>query len=336
MPDLPDQYALEQLSPISVAPRLVDLPYELSWDDLRPCLPGYTDRVRAEESYAKQGLHGGDSSRILTLHYRHQDGSERSPTVFVKESTEAPAAEAAKYRFLAAREIPTPELLQMFSRGGREILVLEFLTTIGIEPDDADELLALISRLNSVKSPPVDTFRPRAGLPVPEFHARVHAALEALAMDPAVQIGVDPGSWLSSYQGAGRAVVAMPGCLNHGELYFQQVGWSTAGGGRRLVMFDLETMALLPRFTDVAGILHGLSHRTGRDERELFSSYLQYLNQLTGAALDEVEAWHELLLVRVVRTFQSLPWLIQDGGQQKQFEAISGLNRDLGILGLLR
>lgn len=303
-----------QLSPVPVKARACPLPYGLTWDELRVCLPGFTAAAgaRAWVSHAIQGVHGERNSCILTLRYLSVDGSPRTQTLFFKQV--ADPTEAAKVRFLSSRGVPTPRLLQAVSRGRREVLVFEFLPTIGIEPGEADELVMLIARLNAVERPPLDLFQPGPGVPAAQFDARVEAALALLANDPAVPAAVESRSWFQTYKRVEEAVAEMPVTLNHGELYFQQVGWSAADSGRRLVMFDMETVALLPRFTDIAGVLNGLSAQTGREERELFAVYLHALRRHTGIMLDEFQARTDMRLVRIMRSFQSLPWLTELAG----------------------
>jgi hypothetical protein len=147
-------------------------------------------------------------------------------------------------------------------------------------------------------------------MPAAVFSARVKAALTSLATDPALPVEVDPESWFAAYRRTAAAVAALPTALNHGELYLQQVGWSHG----RLVMFDLETMGLRPRFTDIATTLAGLAAYSDRRERDLFAGYLDAMRHLTGVALDEAEAWNEVLLVRTVDAFQGLPWRLDNTG----------------------
>lgn len=104
-------------------------------------------------------------------------------------------------------------------------------------------------------------------------------------------------------------------------------------------MFDLATMALLPALTDVAGMLRPLSAQTGRDEHELFTSYLGSLNRRTGAPIEEHEAWHDLCLTRIVRSFESLPWVVAMNDHpdisETGSEVVELLQRDLDETGLL-
>jgi hypothetical protein len=228
--------------------------------------------------------------------------------------------------------------LHVVTRGGNEVIVLEFLATIGVEPGDADELLRLIARLNAIEHPG-HLFRPRSGAPVAQFDALVEVTLTGFAEDPATPVRVEPDSWLHAYKRAEQTAVALPLTLNHGELYFQQVGWSRTDGHRRLVMFDLETMATLPRFTDIANVLAELSAQTGRDQRELFATYLTVLRELTGVSLDEHQAWKDLQLIRTLTSFQSLPWLAKEAGHPEARETAASILRtlhdDLNALELL-
>ena len=70
-------------------------------------------------------------------------------------------------------------------------------------------------------------------------------------------------------------------------------------------------MGLRPRFTDIATTLAGLAAYSGRDERVLFAGYLEAVRGLTGVALDEAEAWNEVLPVRTVDAYQGLPWRLE-------------------------
>ena len=335
------RFAPALLSPMPIEPRVCPLPYGLTWDDLDLCLPGFVaarSGARAWRSHVKQGLHGGSTSCVLSLGYPHADGSWHTETVFVKQSAD-PAAEAAKYRFLESCDLPTPRLLHAVTRGGSEVIVLEFLPTIGVEPGEADTLLRLIARLNAIERPPRDLFQPRAGAPAAQFDELVEGALTALAGDPATPVRVDPDSWLCAYQRAKEAATVLPRTLNHGELYFQQVGWSQTGRHRRLVMFDLQTMARLPRFTDIANVLAGLAAQTGRKQRELFATYLATLRELAGVRLDEDQAWKDMQLVRTLTSYQSLPWLTQRAGHPQLSRTAAPtlltLHDDLNALGLL-
>jgi hypothetical protein len=314
-----DEFTPASLSPLPVEPLPGPLPYGLDWADIQQALPG-EDPARADgrmafASYAKQGLHGGDNSCIFTLRYPRLGGGTAARTVFIKHATEPAKREAAKYRFLAARRVPAPELLAAVERAGAEVVVLEFLSTIGIDcavAAEVDALLALVARLNAVRDPP-DIFAPPPGVPRAEFEARVRAALEEVAADGSLPGAVDARQWFDVYRRADAVAEASPRALNHGELFFQQVGWADRQGGRReLVLFDLETMSLRPRFCDVAGILPALAARAGRDERALFALYLDSLRGLGGADLPVEASFREARLVGIAGRFAALPWLVRE------------------------
>jgi hypothetical protein len=302
-----------RLSPVQIRARPCALPYGLAWSDLRECLPGFVTAIGARSwvAYEKQGLNGGATSCILTLGYPSTDGLERTETVFVKQAIDPTTAEAARYRFLERCGVAVPRLLTSTDTGHGEVIVLELLPTIGLLPTDADELLDLIACLNAVDRPPADLFTASAGMPVDLFDAKVRTALALLAEDPETDGVVDPHGWFDGYKSAELVTASLPVALTHGELAFQQLGRTQFG---RVVVFDLETMAVRPRFTDVAGILGELQAATGRDERDLFGHYLARYAALTGATLNLESGWRELLYVRVVSSIQALPWLLAMAG----------------------
>ena len=331
------RFAPANLSPVPIEPRPCALPYGLTWRDFGEFLPGFVraEGARAWVSHEIRGLHKGTNSCIVAVGYLDVDGAQLTQTVFCKRSEEPARAEAARYAFLTARGFPTPRLLYSAVRGGGEVVVLEFVPTVGVEPNDVDELIGLIARLNTLEAPPLEAFVLPPGMPAAEFSARVMAALTSLAAHPAVPVAVDPASWFAAYRRAAAAVEALPMALNHGELFLQQVGWSRG----RLVMFDLETMGLRPRFVDIATTLSGLAAYSGREERDLFAHYLEAVRDLTGVVVDEAEAWKEALLVRLVNAYQGLPWRIDNAGHpdiaKTPTDLALGLHDDLQTLGLL-
>nr|WP_269091173.1 phosphotransferase [Actinopolymorpha cephalotaxi] len=258
------------------------------------------------------------------MRYTDVVGESRDTTVFVTRAggeqagasglggVEAVVGEGARYEYLAGHGVPTPRLLAA-PRGGA-VVVLEFLPTVGIEPAEAGDLLSLIARVNAVDRPPLRLFEAGSGLPQARFDALVEAALCRLADDHRTTPPVEVDRWMRAYRLAAGQVATCPTALNHGELGFQQVGWSGAGDARTLVVFDLETMAIRPRFTDIATVLGSLAALTGLSEPDLFAEYLGALREFTGQHLDEARAWAELRTVRVVVAFESLPWLAEVAG----------------------
>lgn len=335
-----DEFAPANLSPLPIPPRPCALPGGLTWEHLQPCLPGFVAGGRpapkAFASHEKQGLHGGANSRILTLRYPSDQRQVRSQVVFVKHADLPSKWESEKYRIIAAAGVPTPRLLASVHGGSEETIVLEFLETIGIDfqrREEADDLVRLVARVNAV-SDPSEVFVPTPGAPQAEFEAGVHAALQELSHEPTLDLKVDVPRWFQAYRTAHELVEAMPLALNHGELYFQQVGWARRGDQRTLVIFDLESMARLPRLTDIAGILDALAARTGRDERELFALYLESFAALTGQQLPPEEAFRELRLVRLTGRCAALPWLLRDMQPRLAYTA-RRLHDDLTSLGLV-
>lgn len=301
----------EALSPVRTAPSEVRLPYGLTWADVGPCLPRF-DETKANEAralltYGKQGLSGGVTSCILSLEYPSEDRRRRTETVFIKQAALG-VDEAAKLDWLVAKGVSTPRLLKAVRREAAEILILEFLPRIGIDFQsevEVDELLRLVARVNAVGDTPV-CFEPHEGVSPLQFDGRVRDALAVLAAkDPSV----DPETWFESYRASEAAVTSVPTALNHGELYFQHVGWSARDDGQQLVLFDLATMSRRPRFTDIATILRPLALHSGNDELSLFDAYLDVLEELTGRRLKRGDAVRELRLVRTATRFHSLPWL---------------------------
>ena len=310
------------LSPLPKAPLACALPYDLAWDDLRPILPDFDERgsagALAFASHEKQGINGGSNSCILTIRYPTGENELRSETIFIKHTADPNRAEAQKYQFVASHAVPTPRLLAAIRRGGAEIILLEFLPTIGIDfrsTSEVNGMLHLVAQLNSIQNPP-DLLFPPPRDPSPEsnaaFDERVQGALTEMSRDPTLPVAINVPCWFDAYQIAQQASSSMPLAVNHNEFYFQQVGWAHRGATRQLVVFDLETMSLCPRFTDLTNVLYPLAVYTGRDQAELFGVYLDRLHQLNQLELGSDEALRELRLLRVTTSCWSLPWLVDE------------------------
>jgi hypothetical protein len=300
----------------------------LTWTDLGPCLPNYGSQGSAWTTYTKSGLHqGSDRNTLLTLHYRDTDGHAHQRTLFVKEIVDFDGREAARYRYLAERGVPVARLLAAVDRGDSEVIMLEFLPTIGIHRGDVDELLAATARLNAVTDAPQDVFSVRPGMDQAAFDALVVDALTKL--QPAYSV-VEPARWFNSYRRGMDTYQQLSRTLTHGELAPQQVGRTH---DRALVLFDLETAAERPRFTDVANVLRTLALLTGRAEPELFASYLHRLQETGGGALDPGQVWAELLITRLVVTVEALPWLVTLDKNPRAATCVQTISDDLAQLG---
>ena len=309
------------------------LPYDLTWADLQPILRDFDERgsaeARAFASHEKQGLNGGSNSCILTVRYPGRENQIRSETIFIKRSAEPEKAEAQKYQFLASQGVPTPRLLGVIRGGEAEIIFLEFLPTIGIDFRDVSEvnsLLHLVAQLNSIQNSPDLFNRAPRNESNAAFDGSVQVALTDMSRERALPVAIDVPRWFNAYQIAQEASDSMPLAVNHDEFYFQQVGWAQRGATRQLVIFDLETMCLRPRFTDIANVLYPMAVYTGRDQVDLFEVYLDRLHHLKQLELGIDEALRELRLLRVTTACHSLPWLVDEAKRPDTEDCRDGLS----------
>ncbi|WP_152365746.1 hypothetical protein [Microlunatus speluncae] len=313
-------------SPARQDPVPVELPWDLTWDDLRGRIPTLHRPIGAFRTHKIQGLHQTGRSQILTIRYAEQEGRLQNRTIFLKLTNPA-RPEIPKYRYLMSRHAPVAPPLGAATTAAGEILMLQFLPTIGTTPDQADDLLELIATINGISNPPANIFRPPPG--TSGYEDRIHQSLIALLPTPA-----EASRWLRAYRQAAEGARQMPLALNHNELSYQQVGWTAAPDDDhpRLVVFDLETMSLRPQYTDLAGMLPSIAAQTGRAEQELFNLYLEKLDQRTGETTDRRLGWSRMLTLRIVRTFESLPWLttmIDTAGIEAPEHAVARLGQDL-------
>ncbi len=161
---------------------------------------------------------------------------------------------------------------------GDHVLGFEFLDTIRIDftsSDEIAELLTLVATLNAVSPSALgESPSPPGGRPEAEFTASVETAL--MTARSAGLLSWAPlmiEDWLDLYRDAKRWAQEMPVAVTHGEMYFQQVG--RAGTGP-LVIFDLATVGLRPRFFDICSLTRGLTDRGG-DETALLECYMDAL-----------------------------------------------------------
>lgn len=301
------------LSPLAHEPFPVPLPFDLTWADLRPLLPDFDwmahATAQALERHTIQGLHGQGKSTILTLDYPARPDTRSTRTFFFKR--DLARKESARYRCLKSCGVPTPKIAGVIQKEAAEVLVLEFLPVIGIEfssRSEVDSLLHLVAEVNAMKDSPDLFLPPPSPLQAGNFGLRVVEALDRLACERPVY-SILPDRWMAAYEKSLVAAGRMPLALNHNEFSYQQVGWTEGSRTRRLVIFDLESMVITQRFTDIANIVYSLALYTGRDEYELFCVYLDHLGRLTGANLDPHQAFVELRWLRIKIMFESLPWL---------------------------
>lgn len=295
------------LSPILVPAHRVPLPFGLTWVDLSTVLPLYGSGGSAWRTHSKSGLHqGGQGNALLTVEYFDLDDQPRRRALFVKHIADPGRYEAPRYRYLALRGVPVARLLAAFERASAEVIVLEFLPQVGIRPEEADEMLAAAAAVNALTDTPDSIFSLSPGMDQAEFESLVSESLARLADDHQI---VEPTRWLEAYRRAAEACRDLPLALTHGEFAPQQVGRTD---DERLVVFDLETAARRPRFSDVASVLRTLSVYTGRTQPDLFETYLGQLAESGGTRLEVANVWSELLLTRVVVMVEALPWMTAD------------------------
>lgn len=316
----------DRLSPEQQDARSVELPWGLSWDQIRACIPECDRPLGAFATHKIRGLHHRGRSQVLTIRYQKSDRQQAEQTIFLKLINPM-RPEALKYRYLTACHAPIPQLIGTASTSAGEILILEFLPVIGTTAEQVDALLDLIASINAVDDPPPSIFTPPPG--DPEYDQRIRQTLTQL-----LPTANHVNTWFDAYKRAVARAAQLPITLNHNELSFQQVGWTTEKRNHRsqLVMFDLETMSLRPQYSDIAGMLPSLAAQTARTEQTLFSTYLTALDHRTGQTTDQHRAWRSMLLVRVVRTFEALPWLITmaDAPEVEAADAaVTRLGRDL-------
>ena len=279
---------------------------------------------------------------IVRLAYPVASGSTRWRTVFVKETLPGDR-EAAKYSSLAAHGVPVPQVLAaVLSSGGGEVIVLEFLPRIGVDFTSATEVMALLALVAAWNAVPVEGEPDRTTWALPpghderRFSSLVQEALDALrSSHPSVR----PCAWFQAYEAARDAAASMPVALNHGELYFQHVGWSVGGGRRALVPVDLATMGVRPRFGDIANVLGPLAAEAGRRELDVFADYLGFLAPSVGRVPNLAAAYREVRQIRVVGHVEALPWLLRSAGRSGAGRArlhrhVAAIGRDMAALGV--
>lgn len=338
-----NQFSPANLSPLPISPVPCALPFGLAWRDLAPCLVGWNGREDDNyslQSYEKQGLHKGGNSCIVTLRYTDGDHTQRETTVFIKHSNEIYSAEAARYVFLASKGVPVPRLLATSQREEHEVIVTEFLPTIGIDLASASHITALLELLAHVNATPasISHFQLPPGRPHDAFNASVRAALVDLS---GMFSDVDAEPWFAAYKTVCEIVSSLPTALTHGEFSYQQVGWAQRGKTRVLVVFDLATMAHRPRFFDIASLLPSLAKGSARRETEVLDIYLRSLRRFGSVVQEsEREVLHEVRLTRTYTAIQSLPWLVHGAQHTSDYDfthilasTVHSLRSDLMDLG---
>ena len=285
-----------------LSPRPAPLPFDLTWTDLEDALLEGAIGDSAVVSHVRRGQHqGGHPSVAMTLSYNTPSGHRGQTTLFFKLNPDD-SREAERYRFLTDHGIPVPHLAACVERDSEEVLGIQFLPSIGIGPTDVDEILRSIAALNSLTDVPDVIGNTPPGLPQAQFEQLLRQALDEVGTTHPKHVTT---TWLTTYR---RAVVLyqdLPTALTHGELAPQHFGTTENGS---LVMFDLATVGLRPRFADIANLFATLAHLADRDERSILGDYLTYLARGSSAAILDEQTWAELELTRFVQAVEALPW----------------------------
>jgi hypothetical protein len=202
-----------------------------------------------------------------TFHYRTGTGAEGRVPVFVKRYCDPGPAEAQHYRSLAALGAPLPALYAVREDGeGREILFLESLHAAEPEdrlledPKSVRAFLSTVAHFNAI-TPSAEY---AAGLAVRDIRyllgEKAQTALDRLRQHAwSGELGDQTKSFCSGARIARLQAIAyeliipildMPTGLIVGDFHPHHTGWRPESG--ELLIFDLELVAIGPRFTDVA------------------------------------------------------------------------------------
>ena len=106
-------------------------------------------------------------------------------------------------------------------------------------------------------------------------------------------------------------------------------------------IFDLATVGVRPRFSDLCSLVSGIARECALDEIDVIADYLAQLT-LAGASAPGVhEGLRELRRLRVLNCCQSLPWLVRSLddphlGLEAVADKVETMRRDLGGLGVVR
>ena len=323
----------------------MELPFGLTWEDISRTV-GDVDgdrlsKCRAVERYELQGLRDRSRSVVMSLTYPTFDGATNID-VFVKRSP-ASSREADRHAQLDAAGVPVSRLLfDVEASDGDHVLGFEFLDTIGIDFDSSKEITELLTLMATLNAVPASALggSPNAppGRPETEFTATVERALMTVQSTGLLRwAALEVSEWLDLYENATRWATSMPAAVIHGEFYFQQVG-RAAGGS--LVIFDLATVGVGPRFSDLCSLARGLGHHTDRDETEVLRIYLDALRAGGVATPTVVDGLDELRRLRVLHCFQSMPWLSgrhhdPELGPTALEQNVETLRSDLAHLGIV-
>jgi hypothetical protein len=279
---------------------------------LEPGIADFSVSIRHEIS----GYKGYCAEKAIpTFCYRLPGGCDGEVTVFIKRMSSPGRSESIRYEALQALDLPLPRYYgYCLGEQGEDIVFMEFLEHIGLDPADANEARQLIqatARINSAAIPDVLRLGDTSGRLA--WWESVLSKLwnQALAGNLGQEIGtfcqVRPMASLVSLAAATDArVSAMPHALNHNDCAWQNVGWRK--GRAELLLFDLHRMGAAPRFCDFASIARGLEGESTLTRREIEDLYLQECNRYGRLEVSREELRAEVAWVERANNFTVLAW----------------------------
>jgi hypothetical protein len=241
-------------------------------------------------------------------------------TLFVKRLHWNHYHEARHYELLESYGVPVAQCYGCVEGTSRlEILFLEYLSQVGIDVADAEQvskLLRLHARLNALGVPQSydkDIEVPDAKQLISEWTAaidefRSHGAAGSLGAVLATTCRTHSRDDMLAHVGATAvAVVGMPQALNHGEAGPANCGWR----GAQLVLFDMHKVGPAPRFRDVSGLLDAVSDpEIGAVSWERATSiYLDEYRRLGGFPITDGQFIEDVAVLKRHNAYGILSWL---------------------------
>jgi hypothetical protein len=291
---------------------------------------------------------GGGSTRSDTrfcdFQYVTQQSSTGQVTLLVKRGVWRP--EAVHYRYLAAHGVPTPRLHgALFNSSDEEIIFLECLPRIGFQRESPGEwrhFLSLIAQLNAY--PVTSDYIPH--LFVYEQGGtfgddRWITGLNASPSDEEIganlrRCGVEDRE-LPRLQRGARALFTrieeQPRGLLHQDAFPDNLGWR----GEEMVIFDLQKLAIGPRFADVApylglpdwsptaAFLDAMETGSVSHRERLTRYYLDEYARLGGETVAPETFRDEARALFWAHKVSTLPWMVEGNHQVRIQEVLDFL-----------
>ncbi len=254
-----------------------------------------------------EGHYGYGADKLIpTISYLTRSGQRGTETVFVKLFRKPGQGEVRHYVELATQSAPIPQFYgALTTDDGREMIFLEHLRPVadfmGMLEDEKQfrQFLSVAARFNAISPTPEHAAAlprrdfPRELLEVGPVLARIweHAARGDLGHDLRSLCSERRRERLEALQelaaGLAGPIAGMEVGLLHNDFYPDSVAWRRQTGD--LVVVDLESVGLGPRFYDIArwlGAPDELQHHAS-DRRLLAQHYLGEYEHWTGRETDQ-------------------------------------------------